>query len=486
MVSSQSTLLLLLSIAECFFTSTTHIDTVEAFTPSFFPSSSSRCLWPSLQTSCRISRQCRYQYPLYGRPDDDDGDKEEEAENPYADPNFPDLEFVNYDDPNYQVDQGTGDEFWDPTREATREAVEKEVEEMREDRRRRNDEFQFQTYFRDILKNGDEYKGEWTVYKTSTFLDGVPDLDTIDNGNIVVPRLVQSPDILKVISGGHKIEVSTDSPYPVDAERIVHEQRIALAEDFDESPSEASPLSPEAIEMGSEIISNIYWPDPLAASDFRGQQGIMNVGASYTLATAVPLEPSSSSTTPTLGPFAEYRAELGLQSKDLRFRVKFDYSVLEEEKKSDTPPLLLKSLTVCRETRNTWPRSSTADETYKSSVSRNAEEALFGKAGAEGGLYDPPPIAGGDAQAACYMMLDLEGHATVLFPYRLDQNPDAFDGSGWVTSLDWTPGALRYQADRKVNGGAALLGLRTLELSEVQNVDAETYRPRDGGQDMRQ
>ena len=112
-------------------------------------------------------------------------------------------------------------------------------------------------------------------------------------------------------------------------------------------------------------------------------------------------------------------------------------------------------------------------------------EALFGAPGAEGGLYDPPPV-GCDEQAGRYMLLDLEGRATVLFPYLLDQDPAAFDGNGWVTSLDWTPGSMRYQVDRKTQGGAQLLGLRTLELSEVQSVDADTYRPRDGGAHMRQ
>ena len=68
----------------------------------------------------------------------------------------------------------------------------------------------------------------------------------------------------------------------------------------------------------------------------------------------------------------------------------------------------------------------------------------------------------------------------------MDQHPDAFDGNGWVTSLDWSPGNIRYQVDRKVPGGKGLMGLRTLELSQVQGADADRYRPRDGGLDMRQ
>jgi len=57
---------------------------------------------------------------------------------------------------------------------------------------------------------------------------------------------------------------------------------------------------------------------------------------------------------------------------------------------------------------------------------------------------------------------------------------------GWVTSLDWTPGRIRYQLDRKVLGGTKLKGLRTLELSEVQGEDADRWRPKDGGSNMRQ
>jgi hypothetical protein len=73
--------------------------------------------------------------PTYLRAAEKDKEEDEEKpENPYADPNYPDLEFVNYDDPEYQVDQGTGDEFFDA------DSTEAQIEAMREDRRRRNDE----------------------------------------------------------------------------------------------------------------------------------------------------------------------------------------------------------------------------------------------------------------------------------------------------------------------------------------------------------
>jgi hypothetical protein len=112
--------------------------------------------------------------------------------------------------------------------------------------------------------------------------------------------------------------------------------------------------------------------------------------------------------------------------------------------------------------------------------------ALFGQDGAGGGFYDPPTV-GTDEQAGHYMLLDIAGGATILFPYKLDQDPKAFDSYGWVTSLDWTPpGEIRHQVDRKVRSGFDLLQLRTLELSEVRSTDADQYRPRDGGKDMRQ
>jgi hypothetical protein len=158
----------------------------------------------------------------------------------------------------------------------------------------------------------------------------------------------------------------------------------------------------------------------------------------------------------------------------LLFRLKFDYRVLEPQQQvsaaSPPPPLHLKTLTVCREAANQWPRSS------------DWADSLFGPAGAAGGLYDPPPV-GSEQQSAQYCLVDLEGGATVLFPVIMDQ---VDSGEGWVTSLVRTAGSMRYQVDRKVNGGPKLMGLRTLELSEVQGADADQYRPRDGGQNMRQ
>jgi len=172
---------------------------------------------------------------------------------------------------------------------------------------------------------------------------------------------------------------------------------------------------------------------------------------------------------------------MGITSDDdVRFRIKMDYSIVDEDA-TEIPPLHLKSFTICRETLGIWPRA----KKYRSAIEAVTQDALFGPRGAEGGLYDPPPVNTPE-QASQYLMLDLEGRATVLLPYLMDQDPAAHDGSGWVTTLDWTPGTQRYQVDRKTNGGKEILGLRTLELTEVQSADADTYRPTDGGENMRQ
>jgi hypothetical protein len=192
-----------------------------------------------------------------------------------------------------------------------------------------------------------------------------------------------------------------------------------------------------------------------------------------------------------LGPFSEYRVELGICAEnEARFRIKLDYNVLNErddDAESELPPPLhLKTMVVCREAADKWPR-----------VSAMARSLLGTPAGAPGGLYDPP-LVGGQSRSDQYCQVDLDGSATALFPVIINQvdnseqeensdtSSDQDDRIGWVTSLDWTAGGMRYQVDRKVHSGQNLRGLRTLELSEVQGVDADRYRPRDGGQNMLQ
>lgn len=218
--------------------------------------------------------------------DDDDGDIEEASVsntnvNPYADPNYPDLEFVNYDDPEYAVEQGE-DGFGGTDDEELLEA-------MREDRRRRNDEYQFQTYWTDVWGAGEaSYKGEWTVYYSSTFF---PDDDSEEEGeeeaSVLFPRLVQTSEApLSVVSRAFKelVELAADadadkinsnsnkSYFAVDAERIVHSELL-------EQPMGDADLAAAGTDDSEQhVLRQTYWPDALAAIDFRGHQGIMVCG----------------------------------------------------------------------------------------------------------------------------------------------------------------------------------------------------------------
>ena len=149
---------------------------------------------------------------------------------------YPDLEFIDYSDPNYVIDQGMGDQFFRSGHNdgGDNDDTEAQIEAMREDRRRRNDEFQFETYFEKILKSGDEYFGEWTVYKTSTFLDGVADEEA---GH---PRLVRARHPIKVKSRAFKIKVETESEFRVDGERICHEELLVVADDAKDTSTDVS------------------------------------------------------------------------------------------------------------------------------------------------------------------------------------------------------------------------------------------------------
>ena len=385
-------------------------------------------------------------------PTDDNDDEEEE--DPMAEWKrlYPDLEFVDYNDPEYQVDQG--EELLGVTEDDTEERI----EEMREERRRRNDEFQFETYLREILQSGDKFHGEWTIYKAS-FAEG-------DVNEFGMPALKKARDILKVISSGERVIVDPDAEWRVDGEHIIHEDVVFTEE------------GEEEMVFASEIMAQKYWPSPLKSNDFRGPAGIMKVGNGHTICETVPLNGVTDESEPHDGPFKEMRTEIGIHNDDIRFRLKLDYRIDENADDSSTPPLRLDTMIVCRERRNQWPRK----EGYAPS---EQEIALFGPPGAEGGLYDPPPV-GSEEQSGKYLYLDLDGGATVLFPYEMDQSESAFQGNGWVTTLDWSPADIRYQVDRKVLGGKKIKGLKTLELTEVEKADARRWRPTDGGADMRQ
>ena len=78
---------------------------------------------------------------------------------------------MNYDDPEYSADRS---EYSDGSDEIIdrADATLAEIEAMREDRRRRNDEYQFETYHATVLRGGERCLGEWTVFQTDTFLGG--------------------------------------------------------------------------------------------------------------------------------------------------------------------------------------------------------------------------------------------------------------------------------------------------------------------------
>ena len=431
----------------------------------------------------QLSRPITSSYPrplrttkqLYATPDDNDDNNAEDEKpfNPYADPNYPDLEFINYDDPEYQTDQG--DEFSN----APADTTEEEIEAMREDRRRRNDEYQFETYHAECLKSGEEFKGEWTVYRTSTFMEGVEE----EEG--AFPRFKIDDHVRSVVSSGKKIflDVPADGfEFRIDGERLVHEERLAEKHDFEEDDEwdivlAAAEASKAGNDAGDEVVGKSYTPEEMTAFDFRGDAGAMCVGNCYTVSDAVALSGNQEGFD---GPFSEMRSEIGIQYKRMRYRVKWDYRVKAHQSTEEHPALHLHSMIVCRETRERWPRYSGG-----MNIDDSSSERLFGAPGAQGGLFDPPPV-GGPEQGKQYIKLDLEGGATVLFPHKIDQDPEAHGGFGWVQTLDWCPGRLRYQADKKIRGGKGLRGLKTLELSEIQAKDANKWRPNDSGTDMYQ
>jgi hypothetical protein len=463
-----------------------------------------------------------------------DATDDDDEENPYAElqKDYPDLEFVNYNDPEYRMDRGMGDDdlaenylLANANKNDDDETL-AEIERMREERRRKNDEYQFETYHANVLRGGEVCLGEWTVYQTDTFMGE----EVIRGRNMEamgVPRLLRWDKVLKVVSRGSKIVVddtmmmdnkddkNKDDWMRVDGERIVHEERLATLDDFPSLMTRSDDEEVEELLWEEEEVLHVektYWPREMNSLDFRGAGGNMCVGNAYTICDALPLIKKegyeNNAAERHVGPFSEMRSELGLQSDSMRFRVKLDYALLDEDEKSAAvatapPPLHLRTLTICRETLDGyWPNPADNEEigsgddddddddskATESSVRRKNQKAitetLFGPPGAPGGLYDPPPVGSEERAVENYMLLDFEGGATLLLPHRLDQNTE--DSLGWVTSIDWTPGKIRYQVDRKVMAGTKIKGLKTLELSEVQGEDADKWRPKDGGANMRQ
>ena len=440
--------------------------------------------------------------PLHSSPNNNNNNEEEENDNPYSDPDYPDLEFINYNDPNYSAFQDEDIINNPPSSKKglTEEETLAEIESMRESRRKRNDEFQFETYHSKVLRSGEITRGEWTVFQTDTFM-GDSMVGQRDEGMRHIPRLLKWDKTLKVISRGYKVILDEEAEWRVDGERIVHCETLAGVEDFPYMDN----VEIQWDEEERLHLENTFWPGQLESLDFRGPGGNMCVGKAYTICDAVPIEEKGDEDRHD-GPFSEMRTELGVADRDMRFRVKLDYAILEEDEGSASPPPLhLRTLTVCRETLDGfWPKpidngiDLEAEEdmtTLPESTARRKDQdkvdvRLFGPSGANGGLYDPPPVGSEERATQNYMLLDFEGGATLLLPHRLDQHhagdEENENSHGWVTSLDWTPGEIRYQVDRKVLSGKKLKGLKTLELSEVVGQDADKWRPKDGGVDMRQ
>ena len=512
MMNKESATIFLLSAATVIL-----LDGVSAFS-FILPTASSAAAAFTTSTTTKSSPSTissrRMQFLLLSTsPDDQDIDDEDE--DPYAQlkKDYPDLEFINYNDPEYRMDRGMGDDDLDENYLAADKNDDEtlaEIERMREERRRKNDEFQFETYNANILRDGEVSLGEWTVYQTDTFM-GEDVVKGRNEAAMGVPRLLRWDKVLKVVSQGNKITVENtrdkdDADWMrVDGERIVHKERLATLDDFPSLMLRSDDEEVEELLWEEEEVLHVqktYWPQEMNSLDFRGEGGSMCVGTAYTICDAEPLLKKEGYENNVLerheGPFREMRAEVGLQSEKMRFRVKLDYALLDEDEESTCPPLHLRTLTICRETLDGyWPNPSDNEGTEndgddssatESSVSRKNQneitQTLFGSTGAMGGLYDPPPVGSEERATDNYMLLDFEGGATVLLPHKLDQNTD--DSLSWVTSLDKSFGKLRYQVDRKVLGGTKLKGLKTLELSEVQGEDAERWRPRDGGANMRQ
>jgi hypothetical protein len=436
------------------------------------------------------------------------GDKKRKKNSPYGDFDYSNYtpEFIDYSNPDYVVDQGLvdGEEIAAGSSSETDEDL---LEKMREERRKRNDEYQFETYFAKMWKNGAEFRGEWTVYGTTTFFNVNHESKNRANSEDEYPELIKAKRVARVISSASKEMVNPDAEWRGDREVIRHaeyevtneasESTLISIRDVDTDSGfgrHSSDMLPSVVgsnggskESARTPLLIRYWPEGMTSFDFRGQQGNMCVGVAYTVCDAVKLHctgsPGGDDGNADQGPFSELRSEIGIIEDSLRMRVKFEYGILNADSITSTatttsgddptatpPPLRLKTITVCRERLEEWPCN-------------RRDAPLFRSVGANGGLYDPPPV-GCERQASRYMSIDVEGGASILFPHLIDQCNKAFN-NGWVLSLDWTPGNIRYQVDRKFQPGQRIKGLRTLELSEVQALEADRYRPTDS-QNMRQ
>ena len=212
---------------------------------------------------------------------DDEDDKETTPEfNPYADPNYPDLEFVNYDDPEYSIDRSLT---------AAEANIEDEtlLEQMREERRVANDEFQYNTYWHTVWNAGlSTYRGEWTVYYSSHFF---PQFDDDENeeekeeeeeekNSNELPHLIQLSDAPLTVVSRAVIQNSTGTTTDENKVLSIHSY-IQHVEALEQGMGDVDlAMAGGADDIEQDVVAQTYWPVQLSQADFRGHQGIMICG----------------------------------------------------------------------------------------------------------------------------------------------------------------------------------------------------------------
>jgi hypothetical protein len=210
--------------------------------------------------------------------DEDEDGEYDASSNPYADPNYPELEFVNYDDPEYAIDRSLS---------STEATIEDEalLEQMREERRIANDEYQYNSYWHTVWNAGlSTYHGEWTVYYSSNFFPQLDDDDDVEDisassSNVdtpsKLPRLIQSSDAPLTMLSRAILQNTTTS----DRNVLSYDSYITHVEDLEQGMGDIDlAMAGGADELEQNVVSQTYWPSKLSQSDFRGHQGIMICG----------------------------------------------------------------------------------------------------------------------------------------------------------------------------------------------------------------
>ncbi|GMI59904.1 hypothetical protein ScalyP_jg2793 [Parmales sp. scaly parma] len=376
-----------------------------------------------------------HRHKLPSTPPDENGNENE-------------YEIFDYENSEYELDQGLSSDSDSLPLSSTVDKTDDEIEEMREERRIRNDQFQFEKFFETV--SGD-WRGAWDVY------------DVVFNSGPLDFPIIQKAKPLRVLS-----EISRTT---VDADRSLIESfdyltcsEVVLSEDenfgdsIDDGFGEAKKTSNDEPDLKFASSTSSTYPSKLTQRDFRGVQGNMLVANVWTVCST---EPPNVIT----GPYEKLNIEVGIRYGEIRLKLKLNYV-------ESNSLLKISRVVVCRDRLDKWPT--------------RREKPFFGPQGAPGGIFDLPPIQ--DAVSDKMLAFDFDGYATALFPSEMTQK-EVGEGvktkDQFVVTLDWSPGKMRYQVDRKFFGGELVKGLRTLELSEVLSTEAEKYSPGKPG-DMKQ